>query len=73
MKNFSAKRVTSPDGRTSVKIYERDDGQYSLRRFETKFDAEEGRDYEVELRPAPDGIFGAPEEAQKEAERIVLL
>ena len=62
----------SKDGLIIIKIVEREDGFYSLQRFEKKYDDEEGCEYTVRIFPDPVGVFGDISSATKEANRLIV-
>ncbi len=63
--------VASPDGLFRIEVVERSDGNYSLRRFEKRFDPEEKVHYEIRRLPDPDGLFADVGLAAIEANRLV--
>lgn len=73
VKAMDAETISSRDGRTRIEAIERDDGNYSLRKFEKRYDTEENVSYEVECLSFSSGIYGSLKEALQEARRLILL
>jgi len=66
-------RIESKDGKRIIEVLREEDGTFVLRKRVRKYDHEEGRWYEIGVRPDPSGRFADHEIAIAEAKALLDL